>query len=185
VPGGGLLNYVALLRAINVGGHVVKMDRLKNLFESLGLKSVATFIASGNVYFESSVKDAAALERRIEGRLREALGYPVATFVRSTAELAGIARYRPFPSGRLEADGVTLFIGFLHAAPAKAVRGKVTALSTEGDAFHLRQRELYWLRHGGFSDSPFSGAVLEKALGVATTLRNANTVRKLAAKYPP
>ena len=183
MPDGRLLNYVALLRAINVGGHVVKMDKLKRLFESLGLKNVATFIASGNVYFESPTRDAEALERRIESCLREALGYDVATFIRSVAELSAIAEYRPFRSGDLDGDGVTLFIGFLHAAPAKAVRSKVTALGTKDDTFHLYQRELYWLRGGRFSDSPFSGALLEKALGMPTTLRNANTVRRLAAKY--
>jgi len=46
--------YVALLRGINLGGHTVKMDRLKKLFEELGLKNVETFIASGNVIFESA-----------------------------------------------------------------------------------------------------------------------------------
>ena len=183
MPDGRLLNYVAFLRAINVGGHVVKMDRLKKLFELVGLKNVATFIASGNVYFESPATDVVALERRIERCLRDTLGYDVATFIRSTPELAAIAEHQPWAASELDHADATLFIGFLHTAPPKAVRSRVTALTTADDAFHLRQRELYWLRRGGFSDSPFSGAVLEKALGMPTTLRNANTVRRLAAKY--
>ncbi len=53
--------YIALLRGVNLGGHTVKMDRLKKLFEELGFKKVETFIASGNVIFETGSKNAAAL----------------------------------------------------------------------------------------------------------------------------
>jgi len=57
--------FIAFLRAINVGGHVVKMDQLRRFFEALGFANVETFIASGNVIFESKSKDPAALQRQI------------------------------------------------------------------------------------------------------------------------
>ena len=60
------MKYAAFLRAINVGGHIVKMDRLRTLFEAAGFRGAETFIASGNVVFESSRKSAADLERAIE-----------------------------------------------------------------------------------------------------------------------
>ncbi len=66
--------YVAFLRAINVGGHTVKMDYLRMLFEALGFSNVETFIASGNVIFDSKATSAKALEKRIEHCLAEALG---------------------------------------------------------------------------------------------------------------
>ncbi len=72
--------YVAFLRAINVGGHTVKMDYLRQVFESFGLSGVETFIASGNVVFEAPTADARALDEQIGQGLREALGYDVATF---------------------------------------------------------------------------------------------------------
>ena len=56
--------HVAFLRAINVGGHVVTMDKLRALFTALGLKDVETFIASGNVLFAPSKGGVAALETR-------------------------------------------------------------------------------------------------------------------------
>ena len=90
------MKYAAFLRAINVGGHVVKMDRLRTLFEAAGFRGVETVIASGNVVFESSRKSAGDLERAIETHLKKALGYPVATFVRSMPELAAIAELEPF-----------------------------------------------------------------------------------------
>src|SRR5205814_3611258 len=73
--------YVAFLRAINVGGHIVKMDDLRRQFEKLGFTDVQTFIASGNVIFTSPSKDGKALERRIEERLEKAIRYEVRTCV--------------------------------------------------------------------------------------------------------
>src|SRR5262249_56400329 len=109
--------HVAFLRAINVGGRVVKMDHLRALFEGLGLANVETFIASGNVIFESPVRKAKALEARIEAHLRDSLGYAVGVFIRSPAELAAVAGHRPFPAADLEAGGGTPFIPFLPEPP--------------------------------------------------------------------
>ena len=97
-----MIRYIALLRAINVGGHKVKMDRLRKLFESLGLSNVETFIASGNVIFDSPAEDARTLEKQIEDYLRKSLGFEVATFVRSVSELEAIAGYRPFMPPRIQ-----------------------------------------------------------------------------------
>src|SRR5438093_13743288 len=94
--------YVAFLRGINVGGHTVKMDDLRRHFEAMGVANVSTFIASGNVLFESPEADAAALERRIEATLHAALGYESATFLRTDAELAAVAAQDPFPDVELE-----------------------------------------------------------------------------------
>jgi uncharacterized protein (DUF1697 family) len=76
--------YVALLGGINVGGHRVAMSDLRALFESLGFASVSTFIASGNVVFDTAACDAPRLQTRIERRLGEALGYRVPASIRSS-----------------------------------------------------------------------------------------------------
>jgi uncharacterized protein (DUF1697 family) len=180
-----MVRYIALLRAINVGGHTVKMEKLRQLFVELEFADVETFIASGNVIFESPEMDTPALERRIEGHLRSALGYAVTTFIRTTADLAAVAAYQPFPPADLDADGTTLYIGFLPGPPSDAARARLLALDTPTDTFHLHKCELYWLCRTRLSDSPITGARLEKTLGLPTTLRNVSTVRKLAAKYPP
>ena len=173
--------HIAFLRAINVGGHVVKMERLRRLFEELGHSRVETFIASGNVVFEAPSRNGAALERAIETGLEESLGYAVATFIRSPAELAAVVRFRPFPE--TGAGGTTLFVGFLSEPPAASAVRSLQDLSTGGDALRIRGRELYWRIRGGFSDSKLSGAKLEKLLGVQATFRNVTTVTKIAAKY--
>lgn len=176
--------FIALLRGINVGGHVVTMDRLRTVFGSLGFAGVETFIASGNVIFETPLENAQALERRIERRLREALGYEVATFLRSPAELAAIASYEPFPAAEPVADRDSLYVAFLRAPPGTTARRKLMAFRTGTDDLHVRGREVYWLCRTKMSESAFSGALLEKTVAMPATLRNVTTVRRLAARYP-
>lgn len=175
--------YIAFLRAINVGGHnIVKMDFLRRLFESLGFSNVETFIASGNVVFEAASNSAQALAREIEERLREALGYEVATFIRTGAELAAIADYKPF--GQADLDGAAaLNIAFLARELDDKSGQKLLALRTDIDDFHVHGREVYWLCRKKQSGSKISNAVLERAVGQKATLRGASTVKKMAAKY--
>ena len=174
--------YVAFLRAINVGGHNVKMGRLREVFESLGLGNVETFIARGNVIFEPPHRDSGSLEREIERALRETLGYEVATFVRTIPEVAGISTYQPFAP--LELEGNSLYIAFLSTRLDEDLPRELVEFRDEINDFHAHGREVYWLCRGKISESGFSGALLEKALGMPTTVRNANTIRRLAAKYP-
>jgi uncharacterized protein (DUF1697 family) len=158
------------------------MDSLRQLFESLGFANVETFIASGNLVFETKRKNAQALEREIENRLREALGYEVVTFIRTDAELAAVANYKPFSQSVLD-GAVALNIAFLADALDDQASQKLMALKTEIDDFHVHEREIYWLCRKGQSVSKISNAVLEKALGQRSTLRGANTIKKMAAKY--
>jgi len=174
--------FIAFLRAINVGGHTVKMDYLRQHFESLGFSGVETFIASGNVVFETTSKNAKALEKKIERRLREALGYDVATFIRTDVEVAAIANYQPFRPSELE-GAAALNIAFLHDALDDQSKQKLMTFRTDIDDFHAHGREIYWLCRKQQSESTFSNAVLEKALGRQATLRGINTVKKIAAKY--
>lgn|SRR5574341_394750 len=177
-----MTQYIAFLRAINVGGHTVKMDRLRQLFEEMGFEEVETFIASGNVVFEADGDDLRALERQIEDGLREALGYEVATFIRTEAELAAIAEHRAFPQAALDA-AEAFNVAFLAEPPDGESVGRLMALRTDIDDFAVNGREVYWLCRKKQSESTFSNAVLEKTLGQKPTLRGISTVRKMAAKY--
>ena len=175
-----MTRYIAFLRAINVGGHVVKMDALRGLFESLGFSNVETFIASGNVLFETNLNS--NLEKKIESKLREALGYDVATFIRTDAELKAVANYKAFAQSQLEA--ATAFnVAFLKESLGDNSNQKVMSLRTDIDDFHVHGRELYWLCQKKQSESTFSNAVLEKTLGRPSTIRGVNTIQKIAAKY--
>lgn len=174
--------YVAFLRAINVGGRTVKMDALRGLFESWGGTNVETFIASGNVVLDSSRRNAETAERAIEDHLRRALGYPVVTFLRTVPELAAIAAHAPFPQEEFDRGG-TLYVALMKAAPGPSVRRAVAALRTDLDDFTIEGRELYWLRRSNLMQSIAAGPALEKVVGSPMTVRNVNTMRRLALKY--
>jgi uncharacterized protein (DUF1697 family) len=175
--------YVAYLRAINVGGHTVKMDYLRELFAGLGFRNVETFIASGNVIFDSPSKSTKALEKKIESCLQKSLGYEVTTFIRSIAELAEIIQHKPFSDSELNANFYALYIGFMASEPSDTAKDKLMLLATKVDDFHLNGREVYWLARTKFSESDISGPLLAKTLGMPATLRNSTTVRKIVAKY--
>jgi uncharacterized protein (DUF1697 family) len=175
---------IAFLRAINVGGHNVKMETLRGYFEALGFSKVETFIASGNVVFTAPARNIPALELKIERHLQTALGYAVATFIRTEGELAEIVRYEPF-SPEVLAGAMALNVAFLHAPPDEAAWQRLRALRTAIDDFAVHGREIYWLCRKKQSDSTFSNAVLEKTLGGPSTLRGVSTLQKMAALYAP
>ena len=177
-----LVRYAAFLRAINVGGRIVTMGRLRAIFEEAGLANVETFIASGNVVFEAAAKDPAALEASIGRRLAGALGYEVATFLRSMPELRAVAEHASFPA-RQEAAAHALYVAFLPAPPSAAAAKALLACRSDVDDFAVRGREAYWLARVSMSKTTFTGAKLEKVLGMPATLRNVTTVRKMAARY--
>jgi uncharacterized protein (DUF1697 family) len=173
---------IAFLRAINVGGHNVTMAELRGIFESLSLNKVETFIASGNVIFESRSGAIPALERKIERQLLASLGYEVRTFLRTVPEVAAIARYKPFAEANLK-SAAALNVAFL-TDPVKAEAARtLLALKTDIDDFHVQGREVYWLCKMRQSDSKFSNVRFEKMLNARATWRNVNTVVRLAAKY--
>ena len=171
----GTTQYVALLRAINVGGRTVKMDALRGACEAIGLTSVETFIASGNVIFESRA-GAAGLETKIEAHLRSVLGYEVAAFVRSVPELAAAAAH----CETLLRKGEGAHIGFLKAPVGKDGQTRVAAYQTADERFAFAGREIFWLTRAGIGQSKFSNAVFERIIKSPATFRNVTTVRKLA-----
>jgi len=176
------VRFIAFLRAINVGGHTVTMADLQRHFTALDLEEVETFIASGNVVFRSSARNAGALERRIEDHLRAVLGYEVKTFLRTEAELAAIARYQPFTATQRRA-AAALNVGFLSGPLGASARKALMGLKTAIDDFHLHGRELYWICRKTQSKSTFTNVQFERLVQVRTTFRGVNTIARLAAKY--
>lgn len=174
-----MARHVAFLRAINVGGHVVKMDALRALCEQCGVSNVETFIASGNVIFDSRAS-ATALEKKIEAQLLKGLGYEVSTFIRSIDELTAVVS----KAEKAQGNWKTAYVGFLKAAPTREQQERVQAFSSAVERFAFAEGEIYWITNaGGVSDSKFSYAALERILKSPATFRNITTVRKIVQKY--
>jgi uncharacterized protein (DUF1697 family) len=161
--------YVALLRAVNVGGTgKLPMTELRALCESLGFCRVRTYIASGNVVFQSTLSETTvkvALERALE----DYAGKPVGVVVRTGAELAAILEANPF---RAALPDRTVAI-FLDATPPANTLASVTGSSSEEIA--LGKREIYVHYPDGIGRSK-----LKIAAAMTGTARNMNTVAKLA-----
>lgn len=178
-----MTKYIAFLKAINVGGHTIKMDYLKKLFEKMSFSNIETFIASGNVVFEIKSKSVDPIRKKIEVELEKSLGYNVATFLRTVNKLKEISEYKPFKDSELKDKNNSLYIAFLNSPPLKESIKKTKALQDKFNAFHFNKNEMYWLCRKSFSDSGITGKKLEKALGTNTTIRNSTTVKKIAAKF--
>lgn len=173
--------HIAFLRAINVGGHSVKMEVLEALFLELGFADSSSFLASGNVIFTSRRANSIALEQRIETRLETALGFPVATFLRSEVELAELLANLPFTQSEIDKAGA-LNIGFSKQVPEAAAAKRLLALQNEDDQLALAGSAFCWLSKGKQSDSKLLNSTFEKALGGPTTLRGINTLVRMNEK---
>jgi uncharacterized protein (DUF1697 family) len=160
--------YVALLRAVNVGGTgKLLMSTLKQMCEEVGLKQVRTHIASGNVVFKSDTEEA-EIKSAIEGQLQAYAGKPVGVLVRSADEMAAVLTRNPFP-GEPGNRTVALFVD--DPLPADALD---YATGLRGEQLRLGEREIYIFYGDGMADSR-----LRIPARSAGTARNMNTVAKL------
>jgi uncharacterized protein (DUF1697 family) len=163
--------YVAFLRAVNVGGRVVKMDKLRMMFTSLGVKNVKTYIQSGNVIFDAG-GSITALRKKVETMLLKELGYEVPTMIRTVAEVANIAENHPFKKVKL-ADDAKTYVSFLAEEPSKDLLRALLALNNDDTAYQKKNLEVYSIVSKKAAEkAPFSNSLLEKKLGVAATTRN-------------
>ncbi len=166
--------YVALLRAVNVAGTgKLPMAELRAMAEGLGLVNVRTYIASGNLLFESDLSERevkAALETRIEAYA----GKYVPIFVRTAAEMAAVRAADPFP----DAHGSRHMVYFLDDAPPQDTQQ--SARDQAGERIALGVREIYVDYGDGIRFTK-----LKLAATKIGTARNMNTVAKLVEMMLP
>jgi uncharacterized protein (DUF1697 family) len=174
--------YVAFLRGMNLGNRRIKNDELRARFEELGLSDVASFRASGNVIFDSDDSDEAAVAKKVESGLGKSLGYEVAVFLRTIAEVAAIAAKEPFEAKAVAASKGKLQVQLLAGKPSAAARRKALALASDEDRLAIDGRELFWLPSGGISDSDLDLKAIDAALGTGT-MRTKGTIDQIAARH--
>ncbi len=175
---------VAFLRAVNVGGRVVKMDRLRVLFSEIGFSGVSTHIASGNVLFTAARGRAGDLERKIETALGKALGFEVAAFLRTRAEVEAIAARQPFPAADAAAAHA-LYVGFLKEPLSPDQARAVLGLAGANDLLAVHGREVHWLCRERSPKSIALPGRIEKALRLPATFRNVTTVGQIRDLLAP
>jgi uncharacterized protein (DUF1697 family) len=170
---------ISLLRAVNVTGHnMVKMDALRELYESLGLRDAQTYVQSGNVVFRTNAKDLVRLQKRIEDGIEQSFGFRTSVVLRSSAELKDVIRRNPFAK-RSGIEPNKLVVSFLAGEPGSESKQKIAQIKVGPEEMYLDGRELYLHYAGGMGKSKLSPALLERTLKVSGTARNWNTVTKL------
>lgn len=161
--------YIALLRAVNVGGTgKLPMTELKTMCEAAGFSQVKTYIASGNVVFLAK-GDAAAVKAALEKKLEAYAGKPVGVLVRTPEEMKAVLAANPFAD---KAPNRTVAIFLDEAPPADALE-KISGLN--GEELKLGRREIYIHYGDGMADSKLKIPAAAKG-----TARNMNTVAKLS-----
>ena len=160
--------YIALLRAVNVGGTgKLPMSELRRLCEAAGFRDVRTYIASGNVVFRTAASPHRA-KAALEQQLQAYAGKPVGVVLRTPAELASVLDDNPFPAAAGNRLVILFFDAALPADVLAAVRHQVD------EALHVGKREIYVHYGDGMSQSKLVIPAASEGTG-----RNLNTVRKL------
>jgi uncharacterized protein (DUF1697 family) len=160
--------YVALLRAVNVGGRKLAMADLKQIALDAGLERPRTFIASGNLVFASD-KAEGVVARILEERLEKHMGADVPVFVRTAREMDQVVGANPFS----DEPGSKVAAIFFETSPPEDLIENARGVADERMA--LGEREIYVHYPSGMGTSK-----LRLPAKIVGTARNMNTVAKLA-----
>lgn len=170
---------ISLLRGINVGGHnKIRMDSLRELCDSLGLRGAQTYIQSGNVVFQAGTPDLVRLQKKLEDALERKFRFRPVVVLRSLSDWKAAIRANPF-AGRPGIDPDRLLVMFLAGEPALGAGKLLSQLRAAPEEVKLVGRELYLYYPNGMSRPKLTWTGLEKLLQVPGTTRNLNTVHKL------
>jgi uncharacterized protein (DUF1697 family) len=162
--------YVALLRAMNVAGTgKLPMTELKRIGEECGFANVRTFIASGNLLFDSDLAEA-EVQARVEARLEAFFGQPVPVFVRSAAEMAATAEANPFDDDKPS----RVMVHFIGEQPVAAMLAE--ARDVAGERMALGPRVIIVSYGDGIGKTRLKLPAVR-----AGTARNMNSVARMAA----
>src|SRR5215510_8144803 len=164
-----MTRYVALLRAVNVGGTGnLPMSDVRAMCLDAGFTRVETYIASGNVVFESK-RAASTVKAELEARLLAYAKKPIGVMLRTAAEMAAVLKANPFP----KAEPKFTYVIFLDRRPPRDALDRVTGQADE--EIRLGKREIFVHYASGMGRSK-----LRIPAAKTGTARNMNTVAKLA-----
>jgi uncharacterized protein (DUF1697 family) len=175
-----MTRFVAFLRGVNVSGQkIIKMEYLKEVFQSGGFKNVSTFIQSGNVVFEASESSPAALSELVEDYLLKTFGYKIQVILRTFQELNEMVKSDPFRSFE-EVENIKLYVTFLSVKPDKKFVLPMVSQKNDVEIFAVKNLDFYCIsrqQSGGFG---FPNIFIEKEFRVPATTRNWNTICKIS-----
>ena len=177
----GVTTYIAVLRAVNVGGRSpVSMAALRDFAEALGFARPQTLLQSGNLVFQAPRAVPASLERLLETEASARLGLDTEFMVRTAGEWDRVIAGNPFPAEAVSDPSHLLVMAL--KSPVKAGAVAAVQASIKGrEVVRGEGAQLYLVYPDGIGRSRLTSAIIEKATATRGTARNWNTVLKLAA----
>lgn len=170
---GKMENLVALLRGINVSGQKkIPMKELKELFLSMGLSNVSTYIQSGNVVFKAESRD--GLSERIQVKIKEKFGFDVPVIIRDLPEIEKCEINSPFSV----LEHARSYVVFLEKQGGLEGFEKLLAYQGVGEKIVLSGKEIYLMTES-YGNTKLNNNLIENKLKIRATTRNWNTVHKL------
>jgi uncharacterized protein (DUF1697 family) len=169
---------ISMLRGVNLGKRRVKMEALRALYESLGLRDAQTLVQSGNVVFRTEQKSLAALAKKIESAVEREFEFHSDVILRSASEVRRVIERNPLAK-RADSGPNKFLVWFLVSDPGDEIRKRVRAVKTEPEEVHFEGREVYIYFPNGMARPKMNWPAIEKVIAVRGTGRNWNTVKKL------
>jgi uncharacterized protein (DUF1697 family) len=177
-----MVRFVAFLRGINVGGHIVVKEKLKEIFTALGFQNVSTYKQSGNIIFETAMSNPQEIKGKIEDSLRRVLGFEVAVLVRTFPQLKSIVELDPFKGQTSE--GTSFLVTFLPTQFSTfPLPLPLTIPKSTAQVLSAKSTEVFSVTHGG-GEGALPNPFLEAKLKVKATTRNMNIIKEILEKYP-
>ncbi|MGH0826968.1 DUF1697 domain-containing protein [Bacillus pretiosus] len=170
--------YITLLRGINVGGHkVIKMADLKQMFESIELKQVKTYIQSSNIVFESE-KDFDFLNKRIQSEIKNVFGFDVPVMLRTHEEFINMIKRCPYEADSL-LEGESIHVAFLANELSEKEKDQLLMQKNETEDCYIHEKVVYLFFKNSIRNSKLMNQF--QKLHTPATVRNWRTVNKLKA----
>ena len=172
-----MATFVAMLRGVNVGGNVLKMERLREICGELGFKNIQTYVQSGNVVFDSD-RAGAGLAGLMEKRLAKECRIGPAVIVRTPGELRKVIAGNPFVKEK-GIDLAKLHVTFLAEVAGRDAARRLGEIKAGVDRFCAAGREIYLHCPVSYGETKLSNNAIQKMLGIVATTRNWKTVNVL------
>jgi len=177
----GSQRYAAFLRGINVGGSKkVPMDRLKQAIEEIGCKNVRTFLASGNVTFDSPVGQGELLSA-IENKLANTFGFPISTLLFNISDIDKMVESVPFHDIDVAAE-TKLYVTLLNRKAASNLSAPYVSPDGSFRITKISDRAVFFAVTDKNARTVDVMAFIEKEFGKDVTTRNWNTILKITGK---
>ncbi len=171
--------YIAFLRGINVSGQKkIKMADLRLQIEELGFAQVQTYIQSGNLLFQSDLKDTTALAEKIQAKILADYDFEVPVLVLPAAAIKNILDRNPFASDP-EKDPKYWYVSLLYRVPTAADIAHLGEVDYSPEIYVIEGQTLYFYAANGYGRAKMNNNLFEKKLKVSATTRNWRTMNKI------